>query len=190
MKSQQKIGIDEMEILFKEHYAMLCLVAFSIVKNEDSSKDIVQDFFLSYWQKKDSVEVRTSFGAYANKAVKNLSYAFLKKAEKNRELLQDLKNLNLEEEKNHGDSKLLSKVQHLLNELPEARREIFISVVLHGQSYADIAEANGISINTVKTQMKRAYSFLRSKASEDFSIYVAIFSISLISKYWYIVKTL
>ena len=59
------------------------------------------------------------------------------------------------------------KIQALLNELPESRKQIFISAIINGQSYAEIAETKGISINTVKTQMKRAYAFLRSEATEN-----------------------
>jgi RNA polymerase sigma-70 factor (ECF subfamily) len=36
-----------------------------------------------------------------------------------------------------------------------------MSRIVEGNSYAEIAENYNISVNTVKTQMKRAYAFLR-----------------------------
>jgi RNA polymerase sigma factor (sigma-70 family) len=66
------------------------------------------------------------------------------------------------------------KLQELLNRLPEKRRNILMSVVVHGHSYAEIAESNGISVNTVKTQMKRAYAFLRREADKDLLYLLAI----------------
>jgi len=44
MKKQSKMDACEMERLFKEHYALLCLVAFGILKDRDAAKDVVQDF--------------------------------------------------------------------------------------------------------------------------------------------------
>lgn len=75
-------------------------------------------------------------------------------------------NIKVDEEKPQkiGNKK---RLQELIDRLPESRRKIFISYVIYGQSYSEIAENNGVSVNTVKTQMKRAYRFLRSEANPD-----------------------
>ncbi|HXJ99612.1 MAG TPA: sigma-70 family RNA polymerase sigma factor [Gelidibacter sp.] len=167
MKAKSTVTLKEIESLFKEHYTFLCLVSFSILKDKDASKDIVHDFFVSYWQKKDTITLKVSFQAYAVRAIKNLSLAAVKKANKEQSL--DKITLNQpDEESDHtlDRSKNYDKLWELLNQLPKSRKEIFISSVIDGQSYAEIAESNGISINTVKTQMKRAYAFLRSKAKK------------------------
>jgi RNA polymerase sigma-70 factor (ECF subfamily) len=49
-----------------------------------------------------------------------------------------------------------------MESLPPKRKKIFEASVINGHSYAEIAEANGISVNTVKTQIKRAYAFMRA----------------------------
>lgn len=156
-----------MERLFKEHHTFLCLVAFGIVKNSDAAKDVVQDFFVSYWQKSERISQTISFKAYAVKAVKNLSLLSLKRATKENRLLHDLNLPNKVEQKAVEEVNKFQKLQGLLNRLPESRRHIFMSFVVYGQSYSEIAENNDISINTVKTQMKRAYAFLRKEATED-----------------------
>lgn len=168
MKARSTVNPTEIEFLFKEHYTLLCLVSFSILKDKDAAKDVVQDFFISYIQKRKSITIKLSFQAYAVGAVRNLSLMAIKKVNKE----QSLHGL----EQNHHDDEAhqhLDKVKHheklweLLNQLPDSRKEIFISSVVHGQTYAEISELNGISINTVKTQMKRAYAFLRSKAKKS-----------------------
>ena len=156
-----------MEQLFKEHYPLLCLISFGILKDKEAAKDIVQDFFISYWQRRTSISITISFKAYAIRAVKNLSLLSLEKERKEKALLQDFKITDYEEPKVFALSQSNGKVLALLNELPESRRQIFISAILNGQSYAEIAETQGISINTVKTQMKRAYAFLRTEAAEN-----------------------
>lgn len=167
MESKPKMETSNMEPLFKEHHSLLCLVAFGIVKDKDAAKDVVQDFFISYWQKREDISLTFSFKAYAIRAVKNLSLLWLKKAKKEKTLLQDLNFRGNVEPKILEEANKDKKLQRLLDKLPESRRHIFMSFVVYGQSYSEIAENNGISINTVKTQMKRAYAFLRSNATKD-----------------------
>ena len=48
-----------------------------------------------------------------------------------------------------------------INRLPEERRRIFMMVCLEGRKYQEVADLLGISVNTVRTQMGRAFQFLR-----------------------------
>lgn len=151
------------EGLYKDHFAFLSLVAFNITKDKDVANDIVQDFFIYMWEREESIRLIVSFKAYATRAVKNLSLQHLDKTKTIS--LQD-KNLIipiLEEltpfEKT--DEKEQNKIHTLIEKIPQARREIFTSHIVEGYSYAEISEMYNISINTVKTQMKRAYAFLR-----------------------------
>ncbi|RXJ50440.1 sigma-70 family RNA polymerase sigma factor [Gelidibacter gilvus] len=172
MKSRLKTNTSEIEQLFIEHYTLLCLVSFTIVKDEDAARDVVQDFFISYWQKRKVLSIKISFQAYAVRAVKNLSLIAIKKANK-KQSLDLILNYHAEETQNAFEKpNTYEKIWELLNQLPHSRKDIFIAFVVHGQSYAEIAELRGISINTVKTQMKRAYAFLRSKANASDIVYI------------------
>jgi len=88
MTKSKKNSTQDMEEIFKEHFPMLCLIAFGIVKDKDAAKDIVQDFFISYWHRRSSVAITTSFKSYAIGAVKNLSLLSLEKAKKEKSLLE------------------------------------------------------------------------------------------------------
>ncbi|WP_316808065.1 RNA polymerase sigma-70 factor [Pedobacter agri] len=164
--------IASFEDLFKRHYKFLVLVAYQISKDEASAEDIVQDFFINFWNRRKEVTIESSFQSYATRAVKNLSLSYVKKQPHSVELTVQisagLQGDYLEEEealqfKETADEKVLS----LVNMLPSERKKVFLQYVVEGLSYADIAKANNISINTVKTQMKRAYAFLKAKAAED-----------------------
>ncbi|MGC1631343.1 MAG: sigma-70 family RNA polymerase sigma factor [Gelidibacter sp.] len=174
MKAKSTVIITETEYLFKEHYTLLCLVSFTILKDKDAARDVVQDFFISYWQKRETISLKVSFQAYAVRAVKNLSLIAVKKASKEQSL-DDLLHKQEDEVQDSLDQHQRHEIiWELLNQLPHSRKEIFISYVVHGQTYAEIAELNGISINTVKTQMKRAYAFLRSKTKKSDWVFIII----------------
>lgn len=159
--------IKKFEDLYKEHFVFLSLVSFQITKDREAAKDIVQDFFIYFWNKEQHLAIKTSFRAYGSKAVKNLSLQYLEKIkrtdlEKNNLAIAEYEDpINLEKT---DDSKII-KVLKLLDLLPEARRNIFISHVVNDLSYSEIAETYNISINTVKTQMKRSYAFIREKTN-------------------------
>ncbi|BDW93664.1 sigma-70 family RNA polymerase sigma factor [Allomuricauda sp. XS_ASV26] len=157
----------KVEDFFKKNYAFLCLVSFSIVKDEDVAKDIVQDFFVSFWNKKEYVAITSSMDAYAKKAVKNLSLQYILKKQRELNLLDSLKFENQPTDQ-VVDIRNLNKLNDLVDQLPHKRKEIFVSAIVHGRSYSEIAEANKISVNTVKTQIKRAYAFLRTFKKEDY----------------------
>lgn len=167
MKKQMQNTKLEIEDLFKKYYATLCLTSFCIVKDKDIAKDIVQDFFISYWQKKESLPITHYFKAYSAKAVKNLSLQYVAKLKKEKSLIDSLPIQSYSEQVSLDKPSKINTTQELLNRLPEGRRNIFTSIVLEGKSYSEIADKNGISINTVKTQMKRAYAYLRLHATED-----------------------
>lgn len=158
------------EKLYKEHFGFLCLVAYQITKDTDASKDLVQDFFIYYWKKQKEIEINISFNAYATRAVKNLSIQFVEKAHK---VALKQNETNLEDNSyelfisDDTEEEKIIKIRELVNQIPEARRKIFISHVVDGLTYPQIAETYGISVNTVKTQMKRSYAFLRSIDNAD-----------------------
>lgn len=172
MEMQPNFKKDNFDILFKENYPFLCLISLSIVKDEAVSKDVVQDFFLSYWQRRNAISIKISFRAYAVKAVKNLSLLALKKVEKERALMKELDIEVYDVQSLIEEPNRQGKIFDALNKLPSKRRDIFISAILNDHSYEEIAESREISTNTVKTQIKRSYAFLRSYLKEDFVIFV------------------
>ena len=122
-----------------------------------------KDFFIYLWEKEEALIFTISFKAYASRAVKNLSLQYLEKhktitLENNKIILPKFEEQAIFEK---AEENKQPKILTLVDKIPQARREIFMSHIVEGHSYAEIAEMYNISINTVKTQMKRAYAFLR-----------------------------
>ena len=157
--------------MFRQQYRFLCLVAFRIVRDQAAAEDIVQDFFLDLWQRRNAITAVNSFQAYATRAVKNLSISFLRKqqvaSDDQLNALPDESNPLEEKEIFIAGEAVTSRVMAVVELLPAERKKIFLLHVIDRLSYAQIAEKNNISLNTVKTQMKRAYAFVRERISDD-----------------------
>ena len=59
--------------------------------------------------------------------------------------------------------------------LPEERKRVLHMVCMEGMKYQEVADRLGISINTVKTQMGRAFQFLRRALGADDTLILVLF---------------
>jgi len=75
------------------------------------------------------------------------------------------------------DREMVAAVHRAIDKLPTQCRRIYLMHRYDDLKYSEIAEILGISINTVKTQMRRALISLHKYLS--YLLYILIFSISL-----------
>ncbi len=73
----------------------------------------------------------------------------------------------------HNEHKL--RLQKVVESLPSSSKKVFKLCVLEGQKYQNAADTLGISVNTVKYHVKRAYKTLRIEMED---IYLSIIIIS------------
>jgi RNA polymerase sigma-70 factor (ECF subfamily) len=157
------------EELYKQYYIFLCLIAEHIVRNPSDAEEIVSDVFIKLWNIREKIEIVTSLKAYLVKAVHNTSINFIEQSKTRNKLTECLDNSDYKLLAWDGDYPLgqlyekdiLNILDHGINMLPDGCRQIFILSRNENMKYSDIATKLGISINTVKTQMKIAFSRLR-----------------------------
>ncbi|WP_109694322.1 RNA polymerase sigma-70 factor [Chitinophaga deserti] len=159
---------DSFETLFRSHYGALCRIAFQVVENEETARDIVQDFFLYCWRRREELVITTGFTQYAARAVKNASLNYIKRA--GRIVFEEPMVLaasagEIPDEKDESDDIRNAALWAAIARLPMQRRKVFLLSNRDGLRYADIAEQLDISVNTVKTHIKLAYQFLRKECS-------------------------
>lgn len=169
---------ESLEDLFMKHYRTLCQLSYSIVRNMDVSKDIVQDFFVKYWEKHHGNSRHIRFEQYAYVAVRNRSFNHLESQKTRQRHLKQLmhtvpeSDLSLaERETDTGDSYHIRLIKAIDN-LPDQQRRIFLLSTSQGLKYSQIAEKLNISVNTVKTQIKRAYLSIRKKCDVPVLIFI------------------
>lgn len=156
----------EIEFLFREHYEQLHRYAFTIVKDTDEAKDIVQAIFLNIWEKKDALNITSSPKAYLFRSVYNESLNHLKK----KEVLNRHHNLSGALAPGEDEQKpfafedelfLKQKIENVMLELPPQCREVFIKSRAEQKKYSEIAEELGIAVKTVEAHMSKALKLIR-----------------------------
>ncbi|WP_319500266.1 RNA polymerase sigma-70 factor [uncultured Draconibacterium sp.] len=153
------------EKLFKLYYGYLCNFATKLINDDVAAEEIVQDFFVKFWERRADLKVETSLKNYLFRSVKNLCLNHIKHS--NIKLLHAQKVIAESETSNFNNDyievDLAADIAKSIEELPEKRREIFRLSREEGLKYREIAEKLNISIKTVEAQMSLAIKSLRDK---------------------------
>ena len=159
------------KMLFDMYNTRLCLWAYKITNDHEAAKDIVQNFFIRYWNKKEILDFSPSFASYAYRSIYNSSLNYLRDHEK---YVYDITQINIPENNSDeeiDDPELHGQLMRAIDELPDKCRKIFMMVAFERRKYSEVADHFGISANTVKVQVSKAYHILRKKISIFFFLF-------------------
>jgi RNA polymerase sigma-70 factor (ECF subfamily) len=178
----QQGDIAAFEELHKRYYIFLCLIAEHIVRNPSDAQEIVSDVFVKIWNIREKIDITTSIKAYLVRAVHNTSVNYLERYKISNKLTDSLSNsdyklLAWDSDYPLGqlyEKEIMNILDHGISTLPDACREIFILSRNEDMKYRDIADKLGISVNTVKTQMKIALARLR-ETLKDYLVILLLF---------------
>jgi RNA polymerase sigma-70 factor (ECF subfamily) len=163
------------EKLFRRYYGHLCLFASRIVQDDISAEEIVQDFFVKLWEKRELLSIETSVKSYLFKSIKNLCLNFIQhnktKLRYAQSVLSETPN-NKTDDDSFTEIDLAEKIEESIQSLPTKRQEIFRLSRENGLKYREIAKKLNISIKTVEAQMGLAIKSLREKLKKYNTIFM------------------
>lgn len=145
--------------------------ALNIVKDEDLAKDVVQECMIKVWEKRDEVKLIHNLEAWCmqvtrNKALDKLRSKHIKRT--------DLFEVELDTRKEIDTpvvlaerSEIMSRIQELIDNLPNRQREVMQLRDIEGYSYKEIADMLVIDINLVKTNLFRARRKLKESLIKE-----------------------
>lgn len=174
----QKGDQSAFEVIFKGSYSSLCTYAFDLVKDTDLAKEMVQEMMLKLWEDRKSIVISVSLKSYLFRSIHNCCINYLKHEStvKRRKARYEHESQSLallstgNEEQGQPEDWFYEGFENDVNEalehLPDQCRRIFYLSRFDRQSYESIAQHLDISVNTVKTQMRRALEKLRVILSE------------------------
>lgn len=166
------------EQLFKAYYAPLCLFSNRYLDDREACEEIVQGFFLIFWEKRKEIEINSSVRNYLFGSVRNRCLNHLKHKKIEQHYQQMVKNQEFREDDYSAcfpEVGLAERIEAAIAELPDRRREIFLLNREKGLKYREIADMLGLSVKTVETQMGHALKTLRDKLGAYRSLIVSMF---------------
>ena len=163
------------ESVFHKYYASLCYFANKFVRDDEAARDIVQEVFMAVWESDKKYNSYHGFRAFLYDSVKNRCLNYLKHQEVERRHAEILLQEQDEEDEDYRlmREEMYRALHRAVDELPERCRQVF-ELHLQGKKNEEIAQMLELSVETVKTQKKKAMHFLREWLGELFYILVAL----------------
>lgn len=170
-KKNEQLGF---QLLHDSYHDSLLLFATQLLGDAEEAADIVQECFVDFWVNQRFNKLRGNVKHYLFSAVKHGCLNYLRNTQR-RERKQEWVREELYDEGGEKNFELIEKLYLSIESLPEERRKILHMVCIEGMKYQAVADQLGISINTVKTQMGRAFQFLRENFKKEISSLLVIF---------------
>lgn len=160
-------------ILYKKFFIALCIFAQKFSIEKEVAEDIVQEVFYKLYEDHQIFHNINTLKSYLYTSVKNncLNYIRDEKRRKQREsyFYDEIYNDNTVFNNAIIENETYRELYLLLNELPPQCKAIFERVI-QGETSETIAAAMHLSIETVKTQRKKAKHILRERYKHLFNI--------------------
>lgn len=169
--------------IFDSFYPGLLRFVKEYVKDDHEAEDILQNVFLTLWEKRASLKPDTNLNAYLFTLAKSQCLNHLKhlkvidKYINTKQVEYQESQLNyyaidkFEPEQIDIES-LELMVEKAISELPEQCRKVFELSRYEGLKYKEIAQRLNISVKTVETHMSNALKTLRVVLKDSFLIWL------------------
>jgi RNA polymerase sigma-70 factor (family 1) len=147
---------------FNQHYKNLVVYANGYLFDKHASEDVVQEVYIYIWENADRMNIKSSLKNYLYVMVRNKCFNYLKSIKITDSY--DYLDLNISsiteqvfDSASEDDKQIVfHQILKIVDSLPDKMQQIVRLKYLHHYKYAEIAAELGVSINTVKTQLKRA----------------------------------
>ena len=138
-------------------------VCLRITNNEDDTKDVMQEAFISAFQNLGSYKGEASFGAWLKRIVVNKAINHIKRKRVDFTELNPGRDEMQEEQPDLTNEQELTveKIKNAIVKLPDGYRLVFSLYLLEGYDHQEIAGILNISESTSKSQYNRAKKKLR-----------------------------
>ncbi len=168
-------------LLVDRYQSKVFTTIFLIVKDQDVAEDLLQDVFVKVLHtfNSDKYNEEGKFHPWVMRIAHNMAIDHFRKAKRYPTILLEdgsnlLNSLSFAEDSSEEQrikEETLVWVRNLIDELPEAQREVVIMRHYLDMSFQEIADQTGVSINTALGRMRYALNHIRKKMKQVNSAY-------------------
>lgn len=179
VKRLQENEEQALTIIYKEYWEIMYVAAYNLVKDRSVCEDIVQEVFISLWQRRAKLQIKTSLKSYLYTST---VYKVYDHFSKNKKMLKDelFDNFENKIETSNPETKLMhEELIHLLDSiidtLPDKCKEVYKLSRENMLSNKEIAEQLNISQRTVEGHISKALKILKESLGVAVSIEFILF---------------
>lgn len=181
LKKEDSFAFSE---IYNRYWEKMVSYAVRLTKSEDESADIVQEIFVSLWNRKQDLAIKGSLASYLIKSTRNLSLRYIERHIDTTDFIDKLTEYIVDNSQNIEEHISLRELQeHIavgIAKLPKKMQEVYILSRDEQLSYREISERLGIAEGTVKKQISNALKIISESLDGKLSIAMAALFIELL----------
>lgn len=150
---------DAFEMLYLKYNKLVYGIAFSILKNNECSEDMVQNVFMKIYEMEKSKLPTCMEKGWLYTLTKNETISYIR----NKKCNVSLEQIYEIEEKNDGIEKIISKEAYnkIISKLSSIEKEIVSLKILSSFSFDEISKMLNLNVSTVKWKYYKALNSLK-----------------------------
>jgi RNA polymerase sigma-70 factor, Bacteroides expansion family 1 len=153
------------KILYERHWHALWSYARNAMAERDDAEDIVQELFMTLWEKRKTLHINTSLKAYLYRAALNKVIDRSDRAKYRLSYVEDLKRTyeqgNYTTDDRLFEKELIERFEACVSKMPPKMRTIFTLSRMHMLTHQQISDHLNISRDNVNRQIKNALILLK-----------------------------
>lgn len=161
MHRAKKKDLLAMKVLYNLFVQDMITLSYRMTQNRADAEDIVQEAFITSFQKLNSLKEPAHYKAWLKRIVINSSLQHIKK----RVNFSEIEHLKDQAEEavtsNWYQNIPFHTIKAAINDLPDGCRQIFTLFLMENYKHREIAELLNISVSTSKSQYRYALKLLR-----------------------------
>jgi len=160
----KKNNISAFNAIYVQYSKPLYIYLLHKLKDPDLCNDILQDIFVTIWEKREQLKIETSIKAYLYQSARFKIIDKYRQEVKYHKYLAELASSIIDPATitdRIDQRSQLQQIQNAVNNMPAKMREIFILSRFEHQTTRDIASKTNLSPQTVKNQISKALRILR-----------------------------
>lgn len=163
--------------IYNRYWGKLLAIAYKHTKDKSASEEILQEVFLSLWNRKAIVEIQSLQG-YLATAVKFSIFKQHQRQRRRLELERTEYNVQLiSDDENEIDARFLKEyINGIVEQLPEKCQLVFRYSRESGMNIPEIAQEMNIAEKTVESHLTKALKTIRAniKSSDLLSVIISV----------------
>ena len=167
------------ECLYNDYFVYLCACADSYIFNQEEAQDIVNEVFIKLWRRRGNLLF--PIHAYLIRSVQHECLNYLRSLHNREKVIDEYREMLLEYQEEYCISEceplkemeradLERSVKVVITSLPNKCKTTFEQYLYSEMTPREIAEKNGISVNTVRVHIKTAMDKMKEMLGRRFGI--------------------
>ena len=162
---------------YERYFTALKHFAMHYLEDEDVVLDLLQDFFLKLWEKRETFKNEETFKVYLYRGVRNNCLTYIRNKKREEKRIQKYVPEEIEEDfvSHVIEAEVFSMLNEVFEELPESCKKVY-RLSLEGKSHQEIADELHIAINTIKRHKNNANHYIRERLDKLLILAILLYS--------------